>query len=355
MLKCTVRSLLRENACLIYGEKNLKIELGESFIALSSDPAKKYSFLAPIVEKRLDENISGIVLEIDSRRIGPISDHDTVQLYKYNLPVAERIVIGLIDENHIGIPSGNWTATLKPLLLGKMFDYGDLINTAMDFEVDGKNNIFLIRGMLLESYSNPPISVGANTIIEIKKLTREEYQQTKNELEQRKISRSDEYLGYSEEMNKELIAQLKSGDFEKASEIFHFKSLSGKSLNSLIEGVFTGFNNYKEHISDDGMTFTCSRIYVIKDEGLPSQILEYQLASFEQQGSVIINVYTTSMERSTEIAKNLINDIDKQYLSLKKRPLITGFCPECGEKVPLGSFDGDFIICENCGKDIRLN
>ncbi|MHA1728676.1 MAG: hypothetical protein ACTSWY_08070 [Promethearchaeota archaeon] len=195
MITCLLRPILRDQGIIKFSSKLMSLKAGQTYIAVSDQSPKKYSFLVKIIEFEQNSEYNNIpVLEIDSRKLGPLGENDSVNLYPYNVPVADRIEIGVIEETHIGIPAGDWTSTLRPNLLNKSLDLGDNINCALEFKDGEKENVRLIRGILINSYTEPPVKVGAVTVCELKKLSREKFRQKKVEIERKKEKRADEYI-----------------------------------------------------------------------------------------------------------------------------------------------------------------
>ena len=180
MIKCILKPIFREQGIIQTSRELAGVKKGQTYIAVSSHPSKIYSFLVNIMEieiteiENTDHNLP--VLEIDSRRLGPMGESDLVNLYLYNAPTAEKIEIGVLDKDHVGISQGDWSSALRSFLLQKSLDYGDSISCAIEIEEQGGKSIRLIRGILIGSYTKPAVKVGPATICELKKLTADELQ-----------------------------------------------------------------------------------------------------------------------------------------------------------------------------------
>ena len=360
MIKCILKPIFREQGIIQTSRELAGIKKGQNYIAVSSHPSKIYSFLVNIMEVEItelentDQNLP--VLEIDSRRLGPMSESDLVNLYLYNTPTAEKIEIGVLDKDHVGISQGDWSAALKPFLLNKNLDYGDIISCAIEIEEQGGKIIRLIRGILIGSFTKPAVKVGPATICELKKLTADELQIKKKEMDQQKIKRARTFLGIEKQEMNEFIGIIKTGNFQKASENLEFQNIGGKMLNDKIQGVFAGFEKYDKKISDNGVNFSCTQLYIVREKGEPVQVIEYQLVSSNRSGNFVLNVYSRSIEESTSINEKLVNNLIGIHPNFKRKITFRKHCPECGSKLPLEHLKSEnVIICERCGLEIKLD
>lgn len=357
MIKCILKPIFREQGIIKVTRELAGIKKGQNFIAVSPHPLKTYSFLVNIMEveitdiEDMDQDLP--VLEIDSRRLGPLSENDLVNLYLYNTPTAESIEIGVLDKDHVGISEGDWSSTLKPFLLQKCLDYGDSISCAVEVEEQSGKSIRLIRGILTGSYTKPAVKVGPSTICKLKKLTADELQIKKKEMDQQKIKRAQTFLGIEKLEIDEFIGKIKTGNFQKAYEGLEFQNIGGNTLNDKIQGVFAGFEKYDEKISDSGVNFSCTQLYVVREKGEPIQVIEYQLVSSNNAGNFVLNVYSRSIEESASINEKLINNLIGIHPNFKRKIKLKRHCPECGSKLPLEHLKSEnIIICERCGYEI---
>ena len=360
MIKCILKPIFREQGIIQTSRELEGIKKGQNYIAVSSHPTKIFSFLVNIMEVEItkientEQNLP--VLEIDSRRLGPMSESDLVNLYLYNTPVAEKIEIGVLDIDHVGISEGDWSSALKSFLLQKSLDYGDSISCAIEIEEQGGKSIRLIRGILIGSYTKPAVKVGLATICELKKLTADELQIKKKEMDQHKMRRARTFLGLEKQEIDEFIGIIKTGNFQKASENLEFQNIDGKMLNGKIQGVFAGFEKHDEKISDDGINFSCTQLYVVREKGEPVQVIEYQLVSSKSSGNFVLNVYSRSIEESSSINEKLVNNLIGIHPNFKRKITLKRNCPECGSKLPMEHLKSeDVIICERCGLEIKLD
>jgi len=357
MIKCILKPIFREQGIIQTPRELTGVKKGQNYIAVSSHPSKIYSFLVNIMEveiteiENMDQNLP--VLEIDSRRLGPMSESDLVNLYLYNTPTAEKIEIGVLDKDHAGISEGDWSSVLRSFLLHKCLDYGDSISCAVEIEEQDGKNIRLIRGILIGSYTKPAVKVGPDTICELKKLTADELQVKKKEMDRQKMKRARIFLGIEKQEIDEFIGIIKTGNFQKVSENLEFQNIGGKMLNGKIQGVFAGFEKYDEKISDDGVNFSCTQLYVVREKGEPIQVIEYQLVSSNSSGNFVLNVYSGSIEESASINEKLVNNLIGIHPNFIRKITSRKHCPECGSKLPLEHLKSENVICERCGYEIK--
>lgn len=199
MIKCLLKPILREQGVIVFSNPLLSLKKNQTYIAISDQKIKKYSFFVKILDfiQKEDENRIPI-LEIDSRRLGILGDNDSIELHPYNTPVADRIEIGISEEDYRGIPAGNWTSTILTSLMGKSYDWGDQINFSLEYGDKSENKITVVRGFLINSHATPPVTVGQNSRCEIIKLDNKQLRAKIEELEQKKIKRVDKFLSQEE-------------------------------------------------------------------------------------------------------------------------------------------------------------
>ncbi|MCP4760300.1 MAG: hypothetical protein GY870_00870 [archaeon] len=365
MTRCILKPILREQGSINFSGELKNIESEQTYIAISTVPSKKYSFLVKIISinsENENEDISDYgkgelsipILEVDSRRLGVLSENDTVDLYPYNIPVAERIEIAVIDEDYIGIPAGDWTSTFRPILIGKSLDLGDTINCAIETESLGTKSVILIKGILLDSHPKPPIKVGETTNCELKKGSKRKFRDLEENFEIKKAERTDLIKESISQKLTDIIGKIKTGQLEQSTETLNFQDIEGKSLNNLIGGIFTGFELFEERINEEESSFTCSCLYIVREHGEPSEIIEYQIASSGPVGTLMINVYTDSLDKSISIGNNLLTKFENLHYGVKKGTESQQKCPYCGMKLPKNQISANSLICESCGSEIRI-
>lgn len=296
------------------------------------------------------------ILEIDCRKIGPLNEQDYVELMPYNVPDAEKIQITIKEEESVGIPEGDWTSTAKPFLLGKTVDYGDNVNLAIDFSIEGKRNVKLIKGIV--SNANPPLPtlISDFSRIELKKIPQKKNWDLIKELDAFKINRAKSCMTDREKSQKEFISQVKLGKYEKVTETLNFKNIEAENLVTLIEGIFFGFELFEEKLSSSKGNFSCSRLFIIRQCEKIIALVEYQIFSTQEGGSMILTTYSESYDKALEILNNLQYQMEKIHYELKKLPKGIMKCPECSAPLPIDQADCDgTVICEQCGAEINIS
>ncbi|WP_371805146.1 hypothetical protein [Candidatus Lokiarchaeum ossiferum] len=312
-MKVKLSPQTRKQAILLCSESTPNISSGQTYIAISTIRSKTYSFIVKILEIVEDSSHNDIpLLEVDKYLSGILSQNDTVDLYPYNLSHAEEITFG-ISEKNLAITPGNWTASIKDGLLGNIYDVGTEVKSA----IDAGKGIMILRGFAIKAQPSLPVEIGPTTQIFLEKYADDELEHMENALEQQKIDRTEQM-----KLNilQNLIANVKSSNMVQATESLdlNFDSSDPKMLDQSIVGLFTSYELFDEKITDEKKKgFTTSRSFVIHDQGVPKELIEYQMNCHKDHGTVLLRVYHENGVHAEELAEDLQTNIRKLHAGLK--------------------------------------
>ncbi len=314
-MKVKLNPKTRKQAVLHCSQKTSNISSGQTYIAISTIRSKIFSFIVKVIDIVEEETHEGTpTLEVDKYLSGILSQNDTVDLYPYNLSHAEEITFGISDK-HLAITPGNWTASIKDGLLGNIYDLGSKVKSA----IDAGKGILILRGYAIKAQPTLPIEIGPTTQIILEKFPEDELEHMIKALEQEKIERTEQ-MKLSILQN--LIANVKSSNMVQATETLDliFDSSDPRMLDTSIVGLFTTYELFDEKITEERKKgFTTARSFVIHDQGIPKELVEYQMTCHKDHGAVLIRVYHENGVHAEEYAEELQMNIRKLHAGLKKK------------------------------------
>ncbi len=65
--------------------------------------------------------------------------------------------------------------------------------------------------------------------------------------------------------------------------------------------------------------YTTSRSFVIHDQGIPKELIEYQMTCYKDHGTVLLRVYHENSVHAEELAEDLQTSIRKLHAGLKRK------------------------------------
>lgn len=358
MIKCKLSTLFREEG-MIKGSKEeltgLNIKRGSYYICFGSTVDSQYSFLIRITDIMYDESDDGIVLEADSRKVGPFRKDDAVYLIEHLVNSSDSVELAVIEDETLGIPEGDWTSYVKPELSGKVVELGDEFNLPIEFPKDGKKVVKIVRSVISGANIPLPCKITENTVCEIKKYTQESVKDITRESLKKKRTRAQKLIRDGERRYNDEITETKS-KFERISENLKFHGVSGQFMNDTIEGVFSGYQLQDSKSSSEGGTFSATRLYLSRRDDGVDGVIEYHILSKEDTGSIILNVFKKDLDQSIELCNRLTLNLTGIHEALKKLDNEIQQCPECGASLPLEHLtDEKTVICQKCGLLINLD
>ncbi|MHA1585043.1 MAG: hypothetical protein ACTSWL_07290 [Promethearchaeota archaeon] len=296
---------LVKNGTLELSPSHPKVKTGEKFIALSDQINKQYSFVIKIVEIKENPGFKGIpILTLDKQLVGMLGKGDLVDLFPYNIPIAEEVTLGISAKNTLITP-GNWTATIKDLLENKTLDCGEKIKVPINF----KDNIMILRGFATKSKPEFPIQIGSTTQIFLKKYAEDKLTGLKDEFEQQKQDRTQ---NIREGIYQSLLRNINNSDLASVSETINFNinNSSPYLFDQSIMNLFTRFEIFKEKIhGSEKKTFNCSRTLIIHEQGIPKEVIEYQFNYSKMNGTILLKIYAENPVRAEENAQKYKKEI----------------------------------------------
>ncbi|MHA1749569.1 MAG: hypothetical protein ACTSVI_14730 [Promethearchaeota archaeon] len=356
MVRCRVRSLLRNEAIIITNKKIEGFKQGDTFIGISTTYPKTYSFvfrLENIIENMTDSisNDDGIILEVDKRKIGVLADGDFVDIYPYNIPEPKKIKIAIPDK-YVGIPQGDWNHTVSQFLNKKILDLGDEISLALSFD----NKHIIVSGFIINSIPKPPVKVSLSTSVEVIKLPNSKIDNILKRIENEKSERAMYLKEYLEKDLNEVISKLKSGLLGKATKVLEFNNIKSiHLLDKSISAIFSGLECFDEIISEKNDKFTASHSYVIKKENVPLDIIEYQIFGDNNNGHIIIYVYSEILTRAEQLAEQYKNDLMTLKKGFQEKTRYIELTCNCGAKLDLDKMTAKgWVKCDYCKQKVLL-
>ena len=354
MIRCVIKPSLRENACLTGIQSIDTISQYKTSMIVSDIPLKKHSFFVHIEEFHGGEDdLIYPVLEVDSRKIGNLSNGDIIDLYPITVPLANRVLIGVESAKSSGLPDGDWTETLQNLLQDRYFDLGEQIRIAIDFPVNGVNTVKILTGHIIGTEPDSPVHTGPKTKLYLHKIPSSTLQKVVKQKAEIDLKRISEFSQKSKDILTAQLAKIKSDPETKSIRTLDFFSFSEEKLNQLVVSVCEGYEKYSEKVNQDESSYTSSNIFIIKTNNTIEKIIEVLISGTKGKGQLILNVYSNSLDSSEELNNILFNNLKKMYENARSSQLQTLVCPYCGATFSIEPDFVDGFICDQCGEEIH--
>ncbi|MHA1370879.1 MAG: hypothetical protein ACTSWN_03230 [Promethearchaeota archaeon] len=360
MVKVILEPILRRQAIVRQARGSTNLVKGQTYIAISTKYPKTYSFLIELLDIK-EERVAEPVMVVDRRLIGPLAENDVVELYPYNLPTAEKVIIGISDQYRIITP-GNWTNTFLPVLKGRIMDGGNAVNCAIQISRivgDDKPKPMVIQGLCVNSVPKYPVRVGQTTVIEIKKYSNNELQAVKREIEEEKKERAKVMEETLKQDFSDILGKIKTREFAKATANIKFSEIASvPQLDNAIHMLFSGLECFEEKVIPASGTYNSTRSYIVRDGYKPTEVIEYHLTSTEDKGMIIIHVFSENPTKARRLVFDYEHEILQLQEGLSEKPAVQEHeCPLCGGELELEKMkikDGT-VKCSWCGSMIKLS
>ncbi|NMC06714.1 MAG: hypothetical protein GYA24_15960 [Candidatus Lokiarchaeota archaeon] len=313
MIKVSIKPIFRDQAIIQLPQgSDLEIEAGRTYIVVSAVQQKPFSFLAKVLEIASTSDTRP-VLEVDSRKAGPLAEGDEVDLFPYNIPAARKLVIAVPDKYKL-ITQGNWTSTFQPVLHGNLYDAADDLNVA----VNVGNAVQIVQGIALESDPKFPVSVGDGTTIEVRKLDKEKLDAARKQAVEHKATRAKAWRDSQQTSLKALLGKLKAGAVAKAKRTIEFSGFSSvKALSSLIHGLTSGLEEVECSQEESGGVYTAHHACIVREELEPTTVIEFQVSSQKGSGVISLLVFARDASKAEKLASDLLQDLARLQSGLK--------------------------------------
>ncbi len=335
-----------------YHKKIEGIKPGQTCIALSKIGSKKYSFLLNILEIVKDDQVTEFpILDVNKNIIGILGKNDEVELFTYNVPGAESITIGLDQDQNRGIVKGDWSASLKEPLQGKEYDIGRKAKAAIEFN----KKTLIIRGILIDSYPEAPVKVTNTTKILLDKMSSEELNALRKQIDQKKQSRVDELEQFVKERLRNAVGKAKD-KLSMVKEKTEYESADPRMIDHSINQLFVGYEIINQTVKDTLQRYSASRTFAIEKDDTIVKIVEYTVNGSNEHGSVVVMIYDTVEMEAKQQARKLWDIISEFQKGLKEKS--DGYdtkCPRCGGTLLIDEIDAEgYAYCKFCRKKSRV-
>ncbi len=342
------------NNCVIQGKKELvsSFKEGDTVFLLSKIPTKTFSILTK-VEGIIDSDEN--LIYIDQRILGKLAENDMVTILKHN--PAEALTIYLaISESFSRVFSGDWTSFAKKPLENKVFDFGQEVSFIIPWEDEHGNQLppIAISGFVYSTVPTPPIKVGLQTKIYLKKfpeLQLQKIKQTGFEKQEARVNILDNEI---QQNILHLMQTIKQNNYPTKANKYKFKNVNAKQLFASINEVFKGFRVVEgpteKTFDSENQSFLGSIVYLAEETTDSLAVIDLQVLAKNQNGEVILMVTA----KDNDVVYNLLNKYDLLIRKIKigleeKAELKVEICPSCGADLPLDDVDSDGSIeCLYC-------
>ncbi len=352
MPSAKINPQLRTGGQLRFHKAIESIRPGQNCVAISDIGSKKFSFNVVVKNIVEEESVNDKpVLDVDKNLVGILSQGDEVELFPYNVPMAEKIVIGLAAEQHRGFVKGDWTSTLKEPLLGKTYDIGDKVKAAIDL----RNRMMIMRGNLIDSYPEAPVKVVNGTQILLEKMPAKHMDNLRRVNDKKKQNRVDELHSLIKEELKQKVANAKT-NLTMVSDEIEFEAADPRMIDHTVDQIFIGYEKINLDVIFTEGKYSASRSYAINLGDKIKQIIEYSITGFENHGKIVVRVYDQEEMKARKQARDLWSMISKFHEGLKEEAIgYDNECPNCGGELDLENIDEDGMArCKFCRQKSRV-
>ncbi|HME53413.1 MAG TPA: hypothetical protein VKM55_14410 [Candidatus Lokiarchaeia archaeon] len=345
MVKVILQPKLRSEGIILQCQDADMFKKKQTYIALSSRDPKMYSFMVMINDIKWGLEKMPI-LEMDKRRTGILASGDTVDLYPWPIPEADRVIIG-ISTAYKTITPGTWTKTFLPVLLNRVLDGGDSAN----FPVAIGKDTTIVQGTFIESRPKFPVKVGSSTIIEVKKIDDKDLAKILDAIEHLKIDRTKSIEKTVKKDNAELIGKIRSGQYGTVMKKIEFNDVESiKALDLQIKQTLSGLECFEENVIEDKAAYSAHRSFVIMTQEEPTSVIEYQISGTNDKGVIQLCVNALDSDVATALANKYDDAIHDQASGLQIGVESGELQCACGANLPLDRMDvkTGLVTCEYC-------
>ena len=344
----------REN-CIIQGKKEdlSKLKVGDTIFLISDLPTKKYSIISKIEALEYAEEPK---IFINNRNLGNFGENDEVFILKYNPAEALEVQIDISNEYAI-ISKGEWTSNIKPSLLNKLVDFGQEISFLIPWEGGAP---IVGTGIINSTLPNPPVYIGERTRIYMDKVSNEELSATKREKLRNQEDRVDILEKQIKQKTIKSIQTIRQKNYPNKGQKYQFKATNPKQLFNSVLNIFEGLELIEEPIEktfdDKEQDYLASAVFLIKQESNSFQLIDIQIISTENSGTLMIWVTGENDAIISETLKKYDSRISQLKQGLEQKiEVISAQCPECGGYLPIKNIDMNGIVeCIYCNKISKI-
>jgi len=343
----------RDNCVIQAQEEWLKeYTVGDTIFLISNLHTKKFSVISKIEALEIGEKP---LIFMDQRNLENFGEGDDVYILKYNPAEALEIQISISNDFSL-LTKGDWTANIKPSLLDKLLDLGQEVS----FLIPWEGNPIIGTGLVRATLPNPPVYIGDRTKILLDKYSNEELSVLKRERIKFKEDRV-EILEKQVKLNVfEFIKTIKHQNFPYKGQKYEFKATNPKQLFSSVLNVFKGLETIEDPVEkqfdEKDQDYLASVVYLHKEAPNNLQLIDVQIMSSENSGTMIIWVTGENEEIISETLKRYDSKISELQQGLEQRvEAISAQCPECGGNLDIKNIHiNGTIECIYCNKTSKI-
>lgn len=343
----------RDNCVIQAKEEWLKeYTAGDTIFLISNLHTKKFSVISKIEALEIGEKP---LIFIDQRNLENFGEGDDVYILKYNPAEALEIQISVSDDFSL-LTKGDWTTNIKPSLLDKLLDLGQEVS----FLIPWEGNPIIGTGLIRATLPNPPVYIGDRTKILLDKYSNEELSVLKRERIRFKEKRV-EILEKQIKLNViEFIKTIKHQNFPYKGQKYEFKATNPKQLFISVLNIFKGLETIEapveKQFDEKDQDYLASVVYLHKEVPNNLQLIDVQIMSSENSGTMIIWVTGENEEIISETLKRYDSKISELQQGLEQRvEVISAQCPECGGNLDIKNIDiNGTIECIYCNKTSKI-
>lgn len=334
-MKVKLKPELIKNGKLIMSSKENSLLTEQTYIALSFHSSKKYSFVVKIDDIEINSEINENILIANKNLTGLLGENDLVELYPYNVPRAKEMIF-IISDEYRTITPGDWTASIKDIIVNNIYDLGD--DLKIPLELAGK--ILILRGKLIESTPQAPVQCDTTTKVILKKDTKDIIDDQLSLIEKQKIERTDVL---SKAIFDDLINNIQRVKLENKilSLDLNLKGINARIFDEAIIGLFDSYNLFKEELIDDTKSkFVISRDFVYQKDNIPQEVISYRLTTTKDHGTLLIECKALDNDKADTLLNSFKNSIlnihmgfKESYSKKEKHRYIQTFILEKGEQL----------------------
>lgn len=344
----------RDN-CVIQAREELLVDykVDDTIFLISNIPTKKFSIISKIEALEIGDEP---LIFIDQRNLEKFAEGDEVYILKYNPAEALEIQVSISNDFSL-LTKGDWTTNIKPSLLDKLLDLGQEVSFLIPWE--GGNPI-VGTGLISSTLPNPPVFIGARTKILLNKLSNEELSSSKSERIKIKVDRVEILEKQIEQNVIEYIKTIKHQNFPYKGQKYQFKATNPKQLFNSVLNIFKGLEAIEgpieKHYDDKKQDYLASAVYLYKEVPNILQLIDVQIMSNANSGTMIIWVTGENEELISETLNRYNSKILELQQGLEHRvEVISAQCPECGGDLDIKNSDiNGTIECIYCSKISKI-
>jgi len=344
----------RDN-CVIQAQEEWLTEytVGDTIFLISNLHTKKFSVISKIEALEIGEKP---LIFIDQRNLENFGEGDDVYILKYNPAEALEIQISISNDFSL-LSKGDWTTNIKPSLLDKLLDLGQEVSFLIPWE--GGNPI-IGTGLINFTLPNPPVYIGDRTKISLDKHSNEELSALKRERIKFKEDRVEILEKQIKQNVIEFIKTIKHQNFPYKGQKYEFKATNPKQLFSSVLNIFKGLETIEDPVEkqfdEKDQDYLASVVYLHKEAPNNLQLIDVQIMSSENSGTMIIWVTGENEEIISETLKRYDSKISELQQGLEQRvEAISAQCPECGGNLDIKNIDiNGTIECIYCNKTSKI-